>query len=314
MKDKSSILTHVIQLKDSKKKLKQDLSAEEDLRNKYAGNIIKLENKCRDHNEQMEASRRDKQKLYSKIINLKDKLDEKEVTIANAEERLREANTKLKQMASEIDNLTEDGIRYKRDIEHLKCQPRDADQDRRYGHTCCSMDNHTNTHHGIHMEPTFSTMAITSKQGIDEKLSTDFPAVEEPDDPQVYRTDAAATACFNSSTSLVQRNIQIHVASHKDNPKDQQKQQMTISNTFDRIQKIAEEQSKDTVTRTVRSRRRPIQPKIPIPAEKTMASKYFGVNGNRQANMPVRHVKDKSTKALDSLGIFCSNSKVSSHE
>ncbi|XP_045181581.2 uncharacterized protein LOC123540546 isoform X2 [Mercenaria mercenaria] len=331
---RDNLKTHVIHLKESRKKMKQELKEKEDQRNKYADNIIKLENRCRDLSEEIEAMKRNNQKVHAEMMSLEEamevKLKEKDTEIDNLGKQLTDAlkrqeedNQKLAEAKTHIRQLQGAGYGSKRS------RSRDDYLDR--GH----VSNYTqrNKKHNMHTESTaLTSRQVKEVQHINDKETEEFTAVEEPDGLKLRRTESFVETWYQTSLSPVEKaygeqsqradkennndfvgkkSLSTKNKETSDNSKPQQ-QSLMISNSSNKSTQNSEPtdltKSKRSHSRKNSINRRPRR-KIAGGNQQT----WFGTYANNQQTAPrnLRHASNESPRILDTLVINCVNNNQS---
>ncbi|KAH3859788.1 hypothetical protein DPMN_102611 [Dreissena polymorpha] len=102
---KASLLTHIISLKASKQKMKERVKLAEEQKNKYADNIIKLENKCRNNLDENDRLKREIQKQVCTNLSLKESCDQKQKKIEELQKLLDKANEEIEMKISKIEEM-----------------------------------------------------------------------------------------------------------------------------------------------------------------------------------------------------------------
>ncbi|XP_060558157.1 synaptonemal complex protein 1-like [Ruditapes philippinarum] len=220
---KDNLVTHVIELKESKKKMKKELNEKDQLKNKYADNIIKLENRCRHINEMLEEEKRHNQKLHDEFESLKEKLEaqlkEKDLEIDELKKQLQNALLKTnegikmvereKKVKPERENCRQNALSLGRETEQTELTRQGTWQKSKRAR---SVGDYQMKQHISYYKSSYKNIYQHDKsREISKKASRqmthsngreskELTAVEEPDGVNLVRTQSFVELCNNRSS------------------------------------------------------------------------------------------------------------------
>lgn len=306
--------------------MKKELDEKEHVRNKYAHNTIKLENRCRDISEKLEEEKRNNQRLHADMASLKEKLEseikEKDKHIEMLEQHLENAVLK-----TNGENVTErkdlDGhqtwyesrqdrsrdYQHKKRISYFKSNPR-LEPNRRYKSSDISKH-------------------VRKMQHSNGRESKELTAVEEPDGARLARTQSFVESYKIQRTIPLEKpdadRLQSSDKENNDDPYDQsgeiyhdetdenykQEQQILMVSNSSNPQTIPSEQTE--FNRKSRGRKNSQRTK-PRRKNSERQRVWIGTNENNQeaAQRAARNAPTE-IKNLSSL-VIVNNTKCQQHE